>query len=82
MAKGTCDETMGRLALYLDRELSDKEVGEVKHHLDDCPPCGQVFDFQAELKRLVRKECCTDDAPARLRAWVRKLAVENTDTAR
>src|SRR5439155_26239970 len=36
----------------------------------------KVFDFQAEMKRLVRKECCTDDAPARLRDWVRQLATE------
>jgi mycothiol system anti-sigma-R factor len=83
MGRGAnCDETMGRLSLYLDRELSENEVGEVKRHLASCPPCEQVFDFQLELKRLVRKECCTDDAPARLRAWVRKLAVENTDPAR
>ncbi|HEY0494066.1 MAG TPA: mycothiol system anti-sigma-R factor [Candidatus Dormibacteraeota bacterium] len=82
MGRSNCDETMSRLSLYLDRELSDDEVGEVKVHLHACPPCVEVFDFQAELKRLVRKECCTDDAPARLRAWVRKLAVENTDPAR
>ncbi|HEY8738860.1 MAG TPA: mycothiol system anti-sigma-R factor [Candidatus Dormibacteraeota bacterium] len=79
MAHSDCDETMGRLSMYLDRELSDEEVGQVKVHLHSCPPCEQVFDFQTEIKRLVRKECCTDDAPARLRAWVRKLAVEKAD---
>jgi mycothiol system anti-sigma-R factor len=73
----SCEKTMRRLSVYIDRELSDAEIGRVKAHLEDCPPCEQVFDFQAELKRLVRKECCTDDAPARLRAWVRQLAAEN-----
>ncbi len=77
-----CQDTMGRLSMYLDRELSDDEVGQVKGHLQSCPPCEQVFDFQAELKRLVRKECCADDAPARLRAWVRKLAIEKSDPVR
>ncbi len=77
-----CQDTMSRLSTYLDRELSDDEVGQVKVHLRSCPPCEQVFDFQAELKRLVRKECCTDDAPARLRAWVRKLAIEKSDPVR
>ena len=71
-----CEQTMRRLSTYIDRELSDTEVKKVKAHLDDCPPCEQVFDFQAEMKRLVRKECCTDDAPVRLRAWVRQLATE------
>lgn len=82
MASWDCQETMGRLSMYLDRELNDEEVGQVKVHLHACPPCEQVFDFQSELKRLVRKECCTDDAPARLRAWVRKLAVEKSEPAR
>src|SRR3989442_1586240 len=65
-----CEQTMRRLNTYIDRELSESEVSKVKAHLDDCPPCEQVFDFQAEMKPLVRKECCTDDAPARLRDWV------------
>ena len=77
-----CQDAMGRLSMYVDRELSDDEVGQVKVHLKSCPPCEQVFDFQAELKRLVRKECCTDDALGRLRAWVRKLAVEKSDSVR
>ncbi|HYM51366.1 MAG TPA: mycothiol system anti-sigma-R factor [Candidatus Limnocylindrales bacterium] len=72
-----CDSTMDRLSLYLDRELSEPEMRQVRVHLDDCPPCGKIFDFQAELKRLVRKECCTDDAPTRLREWVRKLAAQD-----
>jgi len=67
---------MRKLSGYIDRELSDAEVRSVKAHLDDCPPCDKVFDFQAEMKRLVRKERCTDDAPARLRDWVRQLATE------
>ena len=69
-----CEQTMRQLSVYIDRELSDAELREVKAHLEDCPPCDKVFEFQAEMKRLVRKECCTDDAPARLRAWVRQLA--------
>jgi hypothetical protein len=35
-----------------------------------------MFELQAGLKRLVRKECCQDEAPERLRAWVRKLPTE------
>lgn len=71
-----CEQTIQRLNGYIDRELSDVEVRRVKEHLDDCPPCEQVFEFQAGMKRLVRRECCTDEAPVRLRDWVRKLATE------
>ena len=76
-----CEQTMRQLSVYIDRELSDAELREVKAHLEDCPPCDKVFNFQAEMKRLVRKECCTDDAPARLRAWVRQLATGNPKPA-
>ncbi len=69
-----CEKTMRQLEGYTDRELNDSEVRRVKAHLDDCPPCEQVFQFQAGMKRLVRRECCTDEAPARLKDWVRKLA--------
>ena len=73
-----CDSAMDRLSLYLDRELSDREMQQVRTHLSDCPPCEKMFEFQSELKRLVRKECCSDDAPVRLREWVRKLAAQDT----
>lgn len=76
-----CESTMQKLSGYIDRELDDAEVRKVKEHLDDCPPCEQVFEFQAGMKRLVRRECCTDEAPARLRNWVRKLATEKPKAA-
>ena len=74
-----CEPAMDRLTRYLDRELDESEVRQVRQHLDECPPCKQVFDFQAGIKRLVRRECCTDDAPARLRQWVQKLASQEPD---
>ena len=71
-----CNECADQLNAYVDRELTAGELQEVQRHLDDCPPCLQVFELQAGLKRLVRKECCQDEAPARLRAWVRQLPTE------
>ena len=76
-----CDQTIRQLSGYMDRELNDSEVRKVRRHLDDCPPCEQLFEFQAGMKRLVRRECCTDEAPARLRDWVRKLATEKPASA-
>jgi len=76
-----CQQTMQKLSGYIDRELNDAEVRKVKAHLDDCPPCEQVFEFQAGMKRLVRRECCTDEAPPRLRDWVRKLATGHPNPA-
>lgn len=72
----TCDDCADRLNSYIDRELTDQELQEVQHHLEECPPCLQIVELQAGLKRLVRKECCQDEAPERLRAWVRNLPTE------
>jgi mycothiol system anti-sigma-R factor len=68
-----CQETARQLNGYVDRELSEEEVKQVRSHLDDCPPCQHCFEFQAELKRLVRKECSSEDTPERLRQWLQKL---------
>lgn len=72
----TCDDCADRLNSYIDRELTDQELQEVQRHLEECPPCLQIVELQAGLKRLVRKECCQDEAPERLRAWVRNLPTE------
>ncbi len=71
-----CAETARQLTRFLDRELSPQEIHEVQGHLDACPDCRTCYELQAELKRLVRRECASEDAPARLRNWVRQLLVE------
>jgi mycothiol system anti-sigma-R factor len=71
-----CADCESKLNAYVDRALTETELQQVQQHLDDCPPCVQMFELQAGLKRLVRKECCQDEAPQRLRAWVRKLPTE------
>ena len=69
-----CIETVARLHLYIDRELSVEEVAIVQQHLVDCPDCGCRFHFDMKLKRLIH-ECCTiESAPARLREAVMQLA--------
>ncbi len=71
----SCELAMQELNAYVDRELSEQEIQRVRAHLDECPPCRFCFELQAELKRVVRKACAQEDAPDRLRQWVRKLLV-------
>ena len=63
---------MMRLYRYLDRELSDAEVAEVKGHLAACPPCGRHLRFEADLRRLVRTKASGDCAPQHLRNLIRE----------
>ena len=65
-----CKQTLDKLQPFLDRELSECEVGVVRFHLDKCPPCQHMFRFEEHLRRLVRVRACTETAPAELRAQI------------
>ncbi len=69
-----CYETVARLHLYIDRELSVEEVVVVQQHLSDCPDCECRFHFDASLKRLIHERCTIERAPAHLRESVMHLA--------
>jgi len=72
-----CEEALADLYTFLDGELTDEKRIVIQHHLDDCSPCLEVYDFEAEL-RLVIKKRCVDEVPDRLRKLVaeRLTAIE------
>ena len=70
----SCIESIARLHLYLDRELSTEEVAIVQQHLLDCPNCECRFHFDLRLKRLIHERCTIERAPAHLREAVLRLA--------
>ena len=61
-----CKETVAKLQTYLDRELTEIEMVEVRYHLDACPPCENFFRFEAHLKRLVWTCHASEKAPSDL----------------
>jgi len=63
---GNCDEALHELYTFLDGELTDDRRTRIRTHLDDCSPCLEVFDFEAEL-RIVIKHKCQDQVPDALR---------------
>jgi mycothiol system anti-sigma-R factor len=64
-----CSEAIEALYTFLDGELTDTRRIEIRHHLDDCSPCLEAFDFEAELRRVVARGC-REQAPDSLRAKV------------
>ncbi len=52
-----CTETLRELYQYLDGELTDDDRVHIQAHLDDCSPCLERFDFEAELLMVVRNRC-------------------------
>jgi mycothiol system anti-sigma-R factor len=61
-----CRETVHRLYHYLDGELTELKRNQIVHHLDDCSPCLQAFDFEAELRKVIAMRC-KDHVPDHLR---------------
>jgi mycothiol system anti-sigma-R factor len=70
-----CNDTLRELYLFLDGELTDDDRAHITQHLDDCSPCLEAYDFEAEL-RLVIKSRCTDQVPESLRARIAR-AIEH-----
>jgi mycothiol system anti-sigma-R factor len=55
--KHDCTEAAELLYSFLDGELTDERRYLIQLHLDDCPPCGDAFDFQVELRLVVQQKC-------------------------
>ena len=68
-----CVETVARLHLYLDRELSDEEIIIVQQHLESCKQCDCRFHFDLSIKRLIHERCAVERAPDHLREKVMHL---------
>ena len=68
-----CVETVARLHLYLDRELSDEEIIIVQQHLESCKQCDCRFHFDMHIKRLIHERCAVERAPDHLSERVMHL---------
>lgn len=68
-----CRDCLESLDTYLDRELTDAELAEVKRHLTDCPPCEDLYQLKAHVKRLVKVCCDEGQAPEHLRSKLRQI---------
>ena len=66
----TCRMCVQALHPYLDRELSEEDVVQVKLHLDSCGGCLHAFRFQETLMRVVRVRCQEQQAPHTLKERV------------
>lgn len=52
-----CDRLLERLDHYLHGELDERETEHLHTHLEECPPCLEGADFQAQLKALIARRC-------------------------
>jgi mycothiol system anti-sigma-R factor len=73
--KSGCREAIDTLYHFLDGELTTERRLEITHHLHECAPCLDAFDFEAEIKAVVARKC-RDQVPEALRQRVLRALME------
>lgn len=68
-AHENCSETLHELYHFLDGELTDDKRAAIQVHLEECPPCFEAFDFEAEIKAYIASKC-QEKSPDSLRARI------------
>ncbi|HUZ98719.1 MAG TPA: anti-sigma factor [Gaiellaceae bacterium] len=66
-----CEEMMQP---YLDHTLSDEEMHEAEHHLDECEWCRKRYRFEQSLRVYVRT-AVTEPMPAELKQKLAALRI-------
>ena len=75
-----CEDSLHELYAYLDGELTDDRREAIHRHLDGCQPCAEPYDFEAELRSVIRRKF-QEQVPESLVAKVR-TALEQESVAR
>ena len=70
-----CQEAIQTLYNFLDGELTDRRRHQIQEHLEQCSPCLEAFDFEAELKLIIARKC-RDQVPSKLRDRVHEALLE------
>ena len=62
-----CSATLKHLYEFLDRELSPEQLRTIQEHLNACPECADVKDFELMIREKMRSSCA-QQAPEQLKA--------------
>jgi mycothiol system anti-sigma-R factor len=79
MSESDCEGALHELYEFLDGELTDDRRAAIPHHLDGCQPCAEPYDFEAELRVVIRKKCAEkvpDSLVAKVKAALAVAASE------
>lgn len=52
-----CTEAVKVLYHFLDGELTPERRLLIEYHLDSCHPCLEAFEFEIELRDLIKQRC-------------------------
>lgn len=71
-----CTKALHALYEFLDGELTLERRQYIELHLNGCPHCFSAFDFEAELRMVLRSRLQIVDVPAHLQTRIYR-ALEN-----
>jgi mycothiol system anti-sigma-R factor len=77
-----CENSLHALYSFLDGELTDDRRAVIQHHLDECQPCAEPYDFEAELRLVIRRKCAEqvpDTLMAKIRAALQSEAARSPE---
>ena len=81
MADDNCDDALHELYGFLDGELTVERRMKIQRHLDDCPPCYEAFDFEAELRIVIARKC-TEEVPESLKQRIAEALAQESESGR
>lgn len=78
-AASDCNDSLRELYTFLDGELTDDKRTTITRHIDECSPCLEAFDFEAELRSVIARQC-HEEVPASLRRRIADSLGLGTDS--
>jgi mycothiol system anti-sigma-R factor len=76
-----CGDQRANVPLYLDHELSGKELEDFRLHLRECDHCSTELEMEQELSKLLHRSRPLYTAPESLRARVASTLASKTPTS-
>ena len=65
--KAECAEVIAEVWTLLDGECTAEKKDQLRQHLEDCPPCFQLYGLEERIKSLIATRCSGEKAPDSLR---------------
>ena len=76
-----CAEVIAEVWTLLDGECTAENREKLRKHLEDCPPCFQLYGLEERIKGLIGSKCRGEKAPEGLRERLR-LEISRTTIIR
>jgi anti-sigma factor (TIGR02949 family) len=79
--KAECAELIAEVWTLLDGECTAETREKLRKHLEECPPCFQVYGLEERIKALIATRCRGEKAPEGFRERLR-LEISRTTIIR